>query len=47
MPPARVTVYRSGKLVQQKAGGPDGVAMNGTGYLPWCQERCNILLTPS
>lgn len=23
------------------------MVMNGTGYLPWCQERCNILLTPS
>lgn len=39
LPPARGSVATSGKLAHQKAGGPDGVGVNGTGDLPWCQER--------
>lgn len=37
---------RSGKLVQQKAGSPEGVGMNGAGYLAWHQEGGSILCAP-
>lgn len=46
MPPARGAADRSGKLVQQKTGSPDGLGMNGAGYLAWCQERGSILCAP-
>lgn len=37
---------RSGKLVQQKAGSPEGVGMNGAGYLARHQEGGSILCAP-